>query len=101
MSGFPSPFAPPSVNGVAATPSPIKKKLSLSDYKSRLSRAAAARPSIGTTLLKPVSNSDDPKSATSVDTGSSPIAERLGDTTDATSTSITTTTTTTTGSGPV
>jgi hypothetical protein len=78
MSGFPSPFAPPSVNGVAATPSPVKKKLSLSDYKSRMNKAAAARPPIATTLLRP-SSSEDPKSATSTDGGgaaSSPTAER-------------------------
>lgn len=97
ISAFPnSPFAPPSVNGVAAltNPSPVKKKLSLSDYKSRMNKAAAAaagsgsgpsRPSVntGATLLKPVAaGSEDPKSATSVDggsaagVGSSPTAER-------------------------
>ncbi|KAK4130009.1 hypothetical protein BT67DRAFT_248396 [Trichocladium antarcticum] len=96
MSNFPSSFAPPSVNGVAATPSPVKKKLSLSDYKSRLSKAAAARPTIGTTLLNPVSNSDDPRSATSADAGSSPISERPQD-----AAPTTVTTTTATGSGPV
>jgi hypothetical protein len=38
---LPSPFAPPAVNGVAPHPSPIKKKLSLSDYtKSRMNKAA-------------------------------------------------------------
>lgn len=37
--GMPSPFVPPAVNGVAAHPSPAKKKLSLSDYtKSRANK---------------------------------------------------------------
>ncbi|KAK2018152.1 PHD-finger domain-containing protein [Colletotrichum eremochloae] len=36
---LPSPFAPSTVNGVAAHPSPVKKKLSLSDYtKSRMNK---------------------------------------------------------------
>ncbi|KAI0387457.1 hypothetical protein F5Y04DRAFT_4756 [Hypomontagnella monticulosa] len=44
-SNLPSPFAPASVNGIAVQPSPIKKKLSLSDYtKSRMNKAAAAKP---------------------------------------------------------
>jgi len=71
---------------VAASPSPVKKKLSLSDYRSRMSKAAsaAARPSIGTTLLKPVSSADEPKSATSTDGGapvSSPLPEKPSETT--------------------
>ncbi|KAK4191971.1 SET domain-containing protein 3 [Podospora australis] len=70
VNGLPSPFGPPSVQGVAATPSPVKKKMSLSDYRSRYK----ARPVIGTTL-KPIGNTDDPKSATSVGT-SSPTAEK-------------------------
>ncbi|PFH59027.1 hypothetical protein XA68_12907 [Ophiocordyceps unilateralis] len=38
---LPSPFAPPAVNGIAVNPSPVKKKLSLSDYtKSRMNKAA-------------------------------------------------------------
>ncbi|KAK4038253.1 hypothetical protein C8A01DRAFT_17649 [Parachaetomium inaequale] len=72
VTSFASPFPPPPINGVAATPSPVKKKLSLSDYKSRMSKAAAARPSIGTTLLKPVPSADEPRSATSTDGGSVP-----------------------------
>jgi len=78
--GFASPFGVSSLNGVAANPSPVKKKLSLSDYtKSRMNKSAASRPSVGTTMLKPISNSEDPKSATSVDTGAtlSPTAEKL------------------------
>jgi len=79
VTSFASGFPPPSVNGVAASPSPVKKKLSLSDYKSRMSKAAAARPSIGTTMLKPVSSADEPRSATSTDGGapaSSPLPEK-------------------------
>jgi len=64
--GLPSPFGPSSVNGVAANPSPVKKKLSLSDYTKRMNKVAA-RPSVGTTTLKPLTGSDEPKSATSVD----------------------------------
>ncbi|KAL1840148.1 hypothetical protein VTJ49DRAFT_764 [Mycothermus thermophilus] len=83
-----SPFAPSTANGVA-TPSPVKKKLSLSDYKSRMNKAAAAaaaasgKPFVGGAagLLKPVSASsgaEEPKSATSVDGGvvSSPVVEK-------------------------
>ncbi|KAF3767716.1 hypothetical protein M406DRAFT_80190, partial [Cryphonectria parasitica EP155] len=36
-----NPFAPPAVNGVAAHPSPIKKKMSLSEYKNKANKAAA------------------------------------------------------------
>ncbi|KAL2159399.1 hypothetical protein VTH06DRAFT_2403 [Thermothelomyces fergusii] len=79
---FASGFPPPSVNGVAPSPSPVKKKLSLSDYKSRMNKAAAARPSVATTLLKPVLSADEPKSATSADGGasaSSPIPEKAAE----------------------
>ncbi|KAL2267463.1 hypothetical protein VTJ83DRAFT_4740 [Remersonia thermophila] len=88
---LPSPLAPSAVNGVA-TPSPVKKKLSLSDYKSRMNKAAAAaaaaaaasgKPLMGGAagLLKPVSASsgtEEPKSATSVDGGvvSSPVVDK-------------------------
>lgn len=75
VNGFPpSPFAPTSVQGVAATSSPVKKKMSLSDYKSRMNKA---RPAAGTSL-KPVGNTDDPKSATSVDTSSPPVEKEKG-----------------------
>ena len=78
---LPSPFGPPSVNGMAASPSPVKKKLSLSDYtKSR--KAAAGRPSVGTSLKTSTSNADDPKSASSADGGAgvdSPTTEKAGD----------------------
>ncbi|KAH6631596.1 hypothetical protein F5144DRAFT_225094 [Chaetomium tenue] len=77
--GLTSPFPPLPINSAVATPSPVKKKLTFNDYKSRMSRAAGARPSIGTTLLKPLSNADEPKSATSTDGGaltSSPTSEK-------------------------
>ncbi|KAK9436985.1 SET domain protein [Metarhizium brunneum] len=45
-------FAVGSINGIAAAPSPVKKKLSLSDYKSRLNKAAG-KVAGGSTLLKP------------------------------------------------
>jgi hypothetical protein len=99
VTGFPSPFAPPSVSGAVATPSPVKKKLTLSDYKNRLSKAAAARPSVGTTMLKPVPAADEPKSATSTDgggtAGTSPIAEKAPDLAGPAGAAATTTTTVT------
>ncbi|KAL2171718.1 hypothetical protein VTG60DRAFT_2014 [Thermothelomyces hinnuleus] len=79
VTSFASGFPPQSVNGVAPSPSPVKKKLSLSDYKSRMNKAAAARPSVATTLLKPISSTDEPKSAASADGGASagsPIPEK-------------------------
>ncbi|KHN96040.1 SET domain protein [Metarhizium album ARSEF 1941] len=47
-----NPFAVSSIYGVVATPSPVKKKLSLSDYKSRLNKAAG-KAAGGSTVLKP------------------------------------------------
>jgi hypothetical protein len=98
ISAFPnSPFAPSSVHGIAVgNPSPVKKKLSLSDYKNRINKVAAAagsgsRPSLSTptTLLKPPTpNSEEPKSAISVEgssggtgtgIGSSPTTVEKGD----------------------
>ncbi|KAI0021248.1 hypothetical protein F4780DRAFT_770319 [Xylariomycetidae sp. FL0641] len=65
---LPSPFAPPAVNGVSVTPSPVKKKLSLSDYtKSRMNKAAAARPAVPS-LKPPVPSAEDAKSPESTDT---------------------------------
>ncbi|KAK3353165.1 hypothetical protein B0T25DRAFT_203441 [Lasiosphaeria hispida] len=91
---FANPFAPSPVNGSVAAPSPVKKKLSLRDYtKSRMNKGAASRPSIGTTILKPISNSDDPKSATSVENSGaldSPTAERLDEVTSSAAPSIVT-----------
>jgi hypothetical protein len=47
-----NPFGIASINGVVANPSPIKKKLSLSDYKSRLNKAAGKAAGVPT-LIKP------------------------------------------------
>ncbi|KAF6829418.1 phd finger and set domain-containing protein [Colletotrichum plurivorum] len=51
---LPSPFAPAAVNGVAAHPSPVKKKLSLSDYtKSRMNKKPLKTALAGTEDPKP------------------------------------------------
>ncbi|KAF4973875.1 hypothetical protein FZEAL_9164 [Fusarium zealandicum] len=56
---LPSPFAPPAVNGLAAHPSPIKKKLSLSDYtKSRMNKSAG-KTAGGQAVLKPTMSSPE------------------------------------------
>lgn len=67
---LPSPFVPSAINGVAPHPSPIKKKLSLSDYtKSRMNKVA------GRTAVKPsVSSPEDTK----VDMFDAHTAERPG-----------------------
>ncbi|KAI0011028.1 hypothetical protein F4779DRAFT_264326 [Xylariaceae sp. FL0662B] len=63
---LPSPLAP-SVNGVTVQPSPVKKKLSLSDYtKSRMNKAAAAK-SVGP-LKPPTAIVEEAKSPASTDT---------------------------------
>jgi uncharacterized protein len=90
-----SPFGGSALNGIAVNPSPVKKKLSLSDYtKSRMNKGAAGRPSVGTTMLKPISNSEDPKSATSVELDS-PTAEKINEATNSTTPSATAATATT------
>ncbi len=64
---LPSSFALPAVNGVAAHPSPVKKKLSLSDYtKSRMNKAAAAKPA-GTSLKPLTPAMEDVRSPTTSD----------------------------------
>ncbi|KAK4678015.1 SET domain-containing protein 3 [Podospora pseudoanserina] len=60
VNGFPSPFGPPSVNGIAPAPSPVKKKMSLSDYKRRINEG---RPSAATSLRPPSMTTEEPKSA--------------------------------------
>ncbi|KAK4204066.1 hypothetical protein QBC40DRAFT_2442 [Triangularia verruculosa] len=60
VSGFPSPFGPPSVNGIAPAPSPVKKKMSLSDYKRRMNEA---RPSAATNLKPTAASTEEPKPA--------------------------------------
>ncbi|KAI1377499.1 hypothetical protein F4677DRAFT_38295 [Hypoxylon crocopeplum] len=80
-SNLPNPFPPASVNGVAVQPSPIKKKLSLSDYtKSRMNKAAAAKPP-GTSLKPPTTVVEEAKSPISTDTVmvDPPIADKSKD----------------------
>ncbi|KAI0112003.1 hypothetical protein F4814DRAFT_376602 [Daldinia grandis] len=77
-SNLPSPFAPTSVNGVAVQPSPIKKKLSLSDYtKSRMNKAAATKPG-GGSLKPPSIVLEEAKSPTNSDvaTPEAPVADK-------------------------
>lgn len=61
---LPSPFGLPSINGVVAQPSPVKKKLSLSDYtKSRMNKAAAAAAKpVGASLKPPTTIMEEAKS---------------------------------------
>lgn len=67
-SNLPSPFGPPSANGIA-NPSPVKKRMTLSDYSKRVNKGQAAKQPPGTATLKTsLSNSDDPKSAVTGDT---------------------------------
>ena len=78
-----SPFGAPFPNGVAAAASPVKKKMSLSDYKSRMSKAQGVKPSVSTVLIKTsLSNADEPKSASSLDTAGaadSPTTDTQGE----------------------
>ncbi|KAI2607351.1 uncharacterized protein GGS25DRAFT_329786 [Hypoxylon fragiforme] len=67
-SNIPNTFPTSSVNGVTVQPSPIKKKLSLSDYtKSRMNKAAAAAKPVGTSLKPPATVAEEAKSPTSTD----------------------------------
>lgn len=64
-----SPFGAAFANGLSATASPVKKKMSLSDYKSRMSKVQAAKPSLSAAPLRTaLSATDEPKSASSLDT---------------------------------
>ncbi|KAI0431649.1 hypothetical protein F5Y09DRAFT_185719 [Xylaria sp. FL1042] len=75
-----SPFGPPSVNGVAVQPSPVKKKLSLSEYtKSRTNKAAAAKSSAS--LKPPTTIIEEAKSPINTDTvmSDSPVIEKTVD----------------------
>ena len=78
------PAGAPFGSGVAAAASPVKKKMSLSDYKSKMSKAQGVRPSVSTVLLKTsLSNADEPKSASSLDTAGaadSPTMDKQGET---------------------
>jgi uncharacterized protein len=74
-----SPFANPAVNGLTAHHSPVRKKLSLSDYKkSRLDKTAAGK----STSLKPSTSSlDDSKTAIGLDAiVDSPTGEKTAET---------------------
>ncbi|KAK8127713.1 PHD-finger domain-containing protein [Apiospora sp. TS-2023a] len=67
-SNLPNPFGQVSVNGAAAQPSPVKKKLSLSDYtKSRKAAAAAAAAKPAETSLRPPTVLEGPSSPASAD----------------------------------
>lgn len=77
-SNLPSPFGsgPHIMNGVAVAPSPVKKKLSLSDYKSRMSKKPT-----GVALKAPSAITEEGKSPTPTDVHmlDSPITERTVD----------------------
>ncbi|KAI1775351.1 hypothetical protein F4818DRAFT_47239 [Hypoxylon cercidicola] len=78
---LPSPLTVSSVNGIAVQPSPIKKKLSLSDYtKSRMNKAAATKPA-GTSLKAPFTVAEEAKSPTHTDTvmSEAPITDKSAD----------------------
>ncbi|KAI0132700.1 PHD-finger domain-containing protein [Xylariales sp. AK1849] len=78
-SGLPSPFGPPAVNGVAAHPSPIKKKLSLSDYTKR-TKAVATKP-VATSLKLAGAITEEANSPTATDVAMSdaPTTEKAAD----------------------
>jgi len=79
-SNLPSPFGTPGVNGAAVQPSPVKKKLSLSDYtKSKKNKAAAAKSSAS--LKPPTTIIEETKSPISIDTvmTESPVNEKNPD----------------------
>lgn len=80
---LPSPFAPSLTNGNTAAPSPIKKKMSLSEYKNKANKAAASARSTADTThpLKTASSSTDPLKATSNgDNGSVDLDRATADT---------------------
>ncbi|KAK1777508.1 hypothetical protein QBC45DRAFT_188026 [Copromyces sp. CBS 386.78] len=90
VTGLPSPFGPPSVNALTANPNPIKKKLSLSDYtKSRMNKAAAARPSVSAPSLKPIPALDEPNDDIGGAASGSQTTEKVADTTGSTTTAST------------
>ncbi|KAG6289396.1 hypothetical protein E4U46_002569 [Claviceps purpurea] len=62
LSPLSNPFSAGSLSGMAVNPSPIKKKLSLSDYKSRLNKAAIKASSGASAQSKPgISSPEDAK----------------------------------------
>ncbi|OLN97479.1 SET domain-containing protein 3 [Colletotrichum chlorophyti] len=73
---IPPSFASSAINGAVANPSPVKKKLSLSDYtKSRMNKAAAAKP-VGLKTTLPGLEDSKPMLDTIVD---SPSTEKGAD----------------------
>ncbi|KAI8946176.1 hypothetical protein F4801DRAFT_78833 [Xylaria longipes] len=73
-------FVAPPVNGVPVQPSPVKKKLSWSDYKSRINKAAAAAKS-SASLKPPATIIEEAKSPISTDTvmSESPVVDKSVD----------------------
>ncbi|KAG6034929.1 hypothetical protein E4U41_006293 [Claviceps citrina] len=62
LSPLSNPFGAGLLNGIAVNPSPIKKKLSLSDYKSRLNKAAGKAGGAASACSKPgLSSPEDVK----------------------------------------
>lgn len=80
-SSLPSPFAASAVNGITATPSPIKKKMSLSEYKNKANKAAASVKSAldNAHSLKVASSPVDTKATTNGDHESRDLESSLGD----------------------
>lgn len=79
---LPSPFAPPVANGNTATPSPIKKKMSLSEYKNKANKAAASAKSATDNIhpLKTASSNTDPlKAASNSDQGTGDLDRPTAD----------------------
>lgn len=71
---FQSPFGANTTNGVPVYPSPVKKKLSLSDYKSRMNKVKPTG-----TMLRAPSISEEAKSPITVDVHmtDSPVADKV------------------------
>lgn len=74
---LPSPFANISLNGALANPSPVKKKLSLSDYKSRLKKGSTGPGQLKQSMSSP----DDLKTESNADstTNATPATEKTED----------------------
>lgn len=73
---LPSPFGPPVANGNTATPGPIKKKMSLSEYKNKANKAAASARSVSDNnhpLKAASSTTESLKAASNGDHGTSDL----------------------------
>lgn len=67
---LPISFSPAAVNGVTASPSPIKKKMSLSEYKSKANKAAASvKSAIDNAPLLKIASPADAKATMNGDDG--------------------------------